>query len=595
MSHTIYGRFQEVSRQRANAPALRHRRADHFESLSYADLAKQVGHVKSNLISRGLLPGDRVGILSANRPEWAITDLAILGAGAVTVPIYVSTPPEQMLYILNDARIRFLIVESRELMSRVGTVLSRAPTLERCFVIEHMSSDHPRILPFGDLMTTDGVSESDADLTASPEDLATIVYTSGTTGDPNGVMLSHRNVLSNVDAVIDRFGVSSRDVVVSYLPLCHMFERTCGYYAVLLAGGCIAYASNVHTVLADVQAIRPTVMIAVPLVLEKAFADVGVRVQQMSRTKQALVITTMRLLNLRSDLSYRGERVPVALRLRCRLLDFLVASRFRQLAGGRVRMVACGGAPLDRKIAKAFHNVGIPITEGYGLTEASPVVCCGAPDNIRFGTVGKPLRGVQVTVKADSEILVRGPSIMRGYLNKPDQTAAVLDADGWLHTGDQGYFDADQNLVVSGRIKDLIVTSGGKNVSACAIERNLTQSPLIAQAAVFGDRHQAIVALIVPAMEAWRRSDRAGESPAGELNTVHGNALHELMAAEVRRVNEQLAPFEQIREFTLIRDEFSVSNGLLTPTLKLRRSAIERHYRELIAEMYETKNRVHHG
>jgi long-chain acyl-CoA synthetase len=587
MNETIYNRFLEVSRRNARKPALMHRAGSGFVSLSYAEFADQVRCVKARLIQLGLCPGDHVGLFSGNRPEWAICDLAILGAGAVTVPIYISTPPPQMLHILNEAHIRILIVEHGELLQKVKTIWSNASDLHDIIVIEGVHDGDPRIVPFTALLKLHEDSTPNDDSAVTADDLATIVYTSGTTGDPSGVMLTHRNILANVDAVIERFRLSAQDVVVSYLPLCHMFERTCGYYAVLLGGGCIAYASSIHTVLADVGAIRPTVMIAVPLVLEKAFADVVTHVQTLSRFKQALIRTTMRLLNLRADRVYRGERLPFMLRVNGKVLDGLIASRFRRLAGGRVRMVACGGAPLERKIAKAFHNVGIPVTEGYGLTEASPVVCCGSSGDIRFGTVGKPLRGVEVVISPEQEILVRGPNVMRGYWNKPALTAGVIDGNGWLHTGDQGTFDVEHNLIVTGRIKDIIVTSGGKNVSALALEKRLAQSPYIAHAAVFGDRHKYIVALIVPSPLACR--DACTAKAVGETGF-----LQAMIACEVARTNQELAPYEQIRQFRIIREEFSIANGMLTPTLKPRRGVIERHYREQITAMYEAEHQVHH-
>ncbi len=582
----LYKMFESAACRYPDHAALKHKKHGQFVEIRYDELLQSVKTAADNFIRLGFRRGDVVRIFSCNRPEWAICDLAALKLGAIVVPIYPSTPASMLKYIISDSQMKLIVVENHALAELVAGVQSQTPTLKTCIAIENSLEPSPDTLDFYSELCQpcDSMAEKRP---ASEQDIATIVYTSGTTGNPRGVVLTHANVVSNAQAIISRFRVTSADVVVSYLPLCHMFERTCGYYAILFGGGTIAYAEALTTVATDVATIRPTVLIAVPRVIERAFEQAVMGVQRKSFLGQWLVSSAMRCLNTQANLNYQNKRVPYSLRAKCAVLDKFVGSTFRQLAGGRLRLIASGGAPLDRKIAKAFHILGFNIVEGYGLTETSPVVCCNAPHNNTLATVGKPVDGVQVRIGENDEIHVKGPNVMRGYLNDASATASTLDSEGWLHTGDQGRFDEKGNLVITGRIKDLIITSYGKNIPAAVIEGKITRSSYISQVVVFGDKRKYITSLIVPerdAIETWAR--KRGIAVKGNSALVQHEEIRRLIAQEIERATQDCAPFEKIKAFQLIAEEFSVDNGLLTPTLKVRRNAIAEQYHDLIDSMY---------
>jgi long-chain acyl-CoA synthetase len=424
-----------------------------------------------------------------------------------------------------------------------------------------------------------------------PGDTATIVYTSGTTGDPKGVILSHGNIASNALAVAARFGVNSTDSFLSFLPLCHMLEKTCGYYAMLFSGVTIAYAGDLSTIVEDVKTVRPTILIIVPRVVEKIYEAVEQKVLESSTVRRSMVFGAIRVLNERVNREYRGESVSPALRMRAALADRFIASKFRMIAGGRVRLLVSGGAPLDRGLAKTLLVLGFNILEGYGLTEASPVVATALIEDNRLGTVGRPLEGVEIRFGDEEEILVRGPNIMQGYLNKPDETAKVIDSDGWLHTGDQGRFDDQGNLVITGRIKELIVTSYGKNVAPVPIEAEITKSPYIDQALLYGDNRKYITALIVPekcAIENYARE--RGLLSAGYEELLRSGEIRELISGEIERATAERARYEKVKEFSIVPEGFTVANKLLTPTLKIRRKRVIGKYSEMITAMYDGRD-----
>jgi long-chain acyl-CoA synthetase len=349
----------------------------------------------------------------------------------------------------------------------------------------------------------------------------------------------------------------------------------------------VAYAESRAAVVDDVGAVRPTVLIAVPRVLEKAYDVVRSAVESGPWVRRGVVHRAVSLLNERENIRYHGERVPLWLEARCRMYDALVARRFRAIAGGRVRLIVSGGASLNTHIGKVLRVVGLGVVEGYGLTEASPVVCCGRVKDHRLGTVGPPLDGVEVRIRGGGEIQVRGPNVMRGYFNKPEETAAVLDSEGWLSTGDLGGFDDRGNLVVMGRSKEIIVTAYGKNVSPVPIEERLADGPLIEQAVIFGDDRKSIVALLVPAKEAVERyAAEASVSSRSYETLLEHYAIHDRIGVEVERANAEAAPFERVTAFGLIADPFTQENGLLTPTLKVRRNEIERTHGDRIEALY---------
>lgn len=613
MPNTIYDAFRETAARHPQKSALRYKGEDgDYRSISFEALGDSIDRLAASLNSLGIAKGDRIAVFAYHGPKWVMADLAALKLGAVIVPIYHTLSPSAATYILNDSSCKLIFVEGKELFGVVDAIRGSTPSLAHVVVFnENGIGDGEAFLKFRDLVSGHGAPESlaasrlDAGRLAAPErpaapqlasaerqslsssDPATIVYTSGTTGTPKGVILSHGNILFDAFSLIRRFNVGPDDTFLSFLPLCHMLERTCGHFTMLFAGATIAYAEGISTIVDDVQKIRPTIIIVVPRIVEKIYEAVEQKVMGAPLIRRRLVRAAVRHLNERVNRLYRGESVPLSLRVRCILCDRLVASKFRKIAGGRLRLLVSGGAPLDRKLAKTLHVLGFNIVEGYGLTETAPVVCTGTLEDNRLGTVGKPFEGVDIRIGESDEILVRGPNLTCGYFNMPEETAKAIDRDGWFHTGDRGKLDERGNLVITGRLKELIVTSYGKKVAPVPIETEIKKSPYIDEVLLFGDNKKFITALIVPcreAIEGYAR-DRTVAAP-GYVELLARAEIRGLIAAEIERATAELAPYEKVRMFTLLPEGFTVSNELLTPTLKLRRQRIVERYRNEIEAMY---------
>ncbi len=598
MQETVYQAFSAVAQRLANRPALLHKVAGRFQPITFAQLSQAVDEVAAGLAEEGVKPGMRIGIYSYNRPEWVIADLAAIKLGAVVVPIYHTLPLDTVHYIINDAEVSHLFVENPELFNPLLPFLEQLKSLKvviTFFEQETKTSAGKKILSLTALRAHGASAlkekpELANPYQAKPDDLLTICYTSGTTGEPKGAMLSHKNILSNVFAAIERFNVTENDLLVSFLPLCHMFERTCGYYTILLAGAAIAYAESLQTIRDDVALVKPTILIVVPRVLEKVYNAVQEKVLTGPAVQRRLMIATIRSANRYALLKSTKRKIPFTLALKKKILDLLVVRKLRKLGGGRIRLIVSGGAPLERKLARTIRNLGFNLLEGYGLTETSPVVCAAVPGEERVGTVGKPFPNVEVRIGANDEILVRGPNVMLGYYKKPEETALAIDADGWFHTGDQGRFDAQGNLIITGRIKEIIVNAYGKNIPPVPIEHALLCSKFIDQVTVIGDRRPYLVALIVPArltLEDYARENKIPYQSYQEL--LENPQVIKLFREEIDRCLLPFAPYEQVRKFRLIPEPFTVENGLLTPTLKVRRKEIDRVFANLIEAMYQEK------
>jgi long-chain acyl-CoA synthetase len=583
--------YREAVASHRDKIALRVGRGGRYSRMTYGELDKWVDAVAAKLVSLGVKQGDTVGILSGNRPQWVIADLAILSLGASVVPLYPTLPPSYLQYIIHDSKMTALVAGDPLLLTSISTVVDETPHLKQTLLL-----DDAAISSGSSGFSSDLRLDSRDDLArravaypnVSGDDVATIVYTSGTTGAPKGVVLTHANIVSNAKALTERYGICEEDSIVSYLPLSHMFERTCGYYTFLFAGATITYARNMTTIGDDVRAAHPTVLIAVPRVLEKAHAAARWRIEGDSKRKQAFVANAITNLNEIANRRYRGERVSPWLSFKCMLYDRLVAKKFRAAAGGRLRIIVSGGASLDKQIAKILFIVGFNVLEGYGMTEASPVIACNPVGGIRLGTVGTPLEGVEVRIGENDEILIRGPNVMRGYLGRDEETTEALDADGWLHSGDQGSLSDDGYLTITGRLKDLIVTSYGKNISPRPIEEKLTKSKYIEQVMVYGDDRKYLVALVVPSQEALTQFATEHGIPADDYAALlPRDETHKLIAGEIEAVNGASPSYEQIRGFDILPEPFTLENGLLTPTLKPRRGRISMMYEGLIGRLYD--------
>lgn len=595
MRDTVYAAFAETATRLPARPALMHKVKGRYEAITFRQLSRLIDQTAAGLARRGVGSGSRVGIYSYNRPEWVVADLALIKLGAVVVPIYHTLPEDSIRYILRDAEVTHLFVENPELLANAVKVLGDLPALRDVILF----FPQPQQTRTGkELFSLAALQESGAQALnedpalarpheSRPDDLLTICYTSGTTGEPKGAMLTHANIMSNVAAAIERFSISERDRLLSFLPLCHMFERTCGYYTMLLAGATIAYAESLQTVTEDIRLVRPTLLIIVPRVLEKVYSAVTERVLGGPALNRFLMRATLRATSRCARYRARHEAPPLWLRIWRWKLDKLVVSKLRKLGGGRIRLLVSGSAPLEKRIARTFRNLGFNLIEGYGLTETSPVVCTLVPGEEKIGSVGKPFPGVEIRIGPDSEVLVRGPNVMKGYLNKPQETAKTIDPDGWLHTGDQGRIDPDGNLVITGRLKEIIVTAYGKNIAPVPVEQALCGSRYFEQAVVIGDSRPFLVALIVPgrvALEEYARAE--GIAFADYPGLLADPRVVALARAEVARQLAAFAPYEQVRRFRLIAEPLSIENGLLTPTLKVRRPKVAERFRKEIEAMY---------
>ncbi len=575
-----------------NHPALRYKAKGAWREITYEELETRVRHTALGLRELGISSGDRVALLSTNRPEWAIADLACLTIGAADVPIYPTLTAPQIAYMLRDSQARAVFVEDRAQHDKVSEIRDQLPRLE--YVIALSADPLPDALNFEEVARRGAAAEPrypeyrSAALTIRPDELATLIYTSGTTGEPKGVMLTHGNLTSNVHAGLQRLSLGDKDSCLSFLPLSHSFERTAGYYTMLQAGATINYAEGFPSVPSNLKEVQPTVVVSVPRVYEKMFAAALERALAGGALKRRIFFWARRTGERWADLVLTKRPVPVGLRFKRRLADRLVLSQLRAAVGGRIRYFISGSAPLSPDIARFFFAAGLPVLEGYGLTETSPIVSVNPYEAPRLGTVGPPINGVELKFADDGEILLRGPNIMRGYLNKPDATRAALTEDGWFRTGDIGSLDVDGYLTITDRKKDIVVTAGGKNIAPQPIENRVKVSAFVHNAVLIADRRKFPLMLVVPEVEAvkiW----------AKERNLRHDDP-HELLRSpdvvakierEVMGKLRDLANYQMPKKIILLEEDFSIARGELTPTLKAKRRVIEEHYKDLVDAAYE--------
>jgi long-chain acyl-CoA synthetase len=560
--------------------------------VGHRTILERVRRIALGLRSLGVAAQDRVALLSENRPEWLLVDYACLCASLVDVPIYPTLPADQLPFLLNDSGARVVVVSTPDQARKVAAIRGQVPGV-RAVVGMAAAPEDGCDLTLAELESRGAAADSPAAaaqfreeaLAVSPDQLVTLIYTSGTTGTPKGVMLSHDNLASNVGAVQARLPVGPSDLLLSFLPLSHIFARTGDYYA-FAAGARIAYAESIDTVPANVAEVRPTVMLSVPRLYEKIYARMVEGALAGGALRARLFFWARRVGGRWSDAVLAGEAPGAWLAAQHRVASALVYQTLRQRLGGRLRFLVSGGAPLAPEIARFFHGAGLPILEGYGLTETSPVIACNTLDACRIGTVGRPVAGVEVQIAEDGEILTRGAHVMRGYFNAPAATAEALSADGWFHTGDIGEL-ADGYLRITDRKKDLIVTAGGKNIAPQPIEQRLTGNAFVAQAVLIGDRRKHPVVLVVPdweQLERWAASQ--GVAWRGRAELLALPAIHAKMEREVRGELEGLASFEMPRKVAVLEHDFSIERGELTPTLKVKRRVVDQTYRALIDSLY---------
>jgi long-chain acyl-CoA synthetase len=581
-------------------PAIqKYKSGDRWLDITVPEFRDTVRALACALQESGVKAGDRVAILAENRPEWTMADFAILAASAVSVPVYPTLLGWQIEYILNDAGTVTLICSDKEQLAKVLEIRSHVPCLRTVIVC-----DPPESLPAGVRRFSDVIESGKAfdkanpdwfekSLTSrTPDDLATLVYTSGTTGNPKGAMLTHGNITSNVVTVRDVVPFQAGDIALSILPLSHILERMVDflYY---YKGGCVAYAENVTKVADNLQEVQPQFFAAVPRLFEKMRARVMDNVAAAPPARQKIFHWALKVAEERLPYRIELKPMPLGLKIKSTVADKLVFSKIIARLGGRVKFVVSGGAPLSADLAAFFIGAGVEILEGYGLTETSPVIAVNRPDKRRIGTVGPLIPGVEVRIASDGEILTRGPNVMKGYWNNPEATSQSIDSDGWFHTGDIGELDADGFLKITDRKKDILINAYGKNIAPQPLEALLKSSPYVGTPVLIGDRRKYLVALIVPNFEKLEREARSmGVKYSTPEELVSHDRIKALLQDEIDRFNQNLDRQEKIRRFALLPRDFTIDEDEITPSLKVKRKVIDKKYKHIIDTLYEDENSV---
>lgn len=567
-----------------------HRTAQGWESYSAAEVLQRVASLARALDELGIKPGDRVAILAANCPEWHVADFAILGLGATSVPIYFNESTDHIVYILNDSGARIVVAagesqartlwQCREQLELVEQVICASPPAE-------LTSD---VLRYETLVSTrleGDVAEyrrHAAEVTS--DQLATIIYTSGTTGEPKGVMLNHGNLTSNAVDGFEEYTLTPSDLGLSFLPLAHVYERVIDY-GYMFRGIPLAYVDKIENVAQALLEVHPTMVAAVPRFYEKMFANIIERGHRETGVRRAIFDWAIRVAEKSVPWKAYGKDAPFPLRMQWSMANKLVYPKIREGLGGKIRVFSSGGAPLAPELAAFFWSIDVPVYQGYGLTETSPIISANVPERNKVGTVGRPIKDVQVRIAEDGEILVKGPNVMQGYYRKPDESRNVFTVDGWFCTGDIGRLDEHGYLQITDRKKELLKTSAGKFVAPAPIENLLKTSTFITNAVIVGDKRKFVSALIVPNFVTIESEARkAGQDCPASAHLINDPFVRDAIAREVERLTATLAQYEKPKRFALLEQDFTFANGELTYTLKMKRRVIEQRYQDVIARLY---------
>ena len=584
---TLHGLFLERVRRTPHNVAYSYfdERQNTWLSYTWEQMQEQVARWQDALLRENLNAGERVAVMLRNSPQWVMFEQAAMSLGLVVVPLYIVDRPDNIAYIVNDAQVKVLLFETDEQWQALRTVIGQIGCVQRLVSLDEVSgNDEPRLqcaekwLPVQATLLTGRERKRD--------EMATIMYTSGTTGKPKGVMLSHRNIVENAYAGLQTFPVTTHDIFLSFLPLSHAFERTVGYYMSMMAGSTVAYARSITLLADDLKIIRPTLLVTVPRIFERIYNAIHAKLEEASPLRHKLFTLTVDVGWDRFEYQQRRAAWSPKLLL-WPLLKRLVADKVMDRLGGRIRLSICGGAALPPKVSRLFIALGLPLVQGYGLTETSPVVSVNRVDNNYPSSIGPPLSGVEVRIGEHNALLVRGPSNMLGYWHNPEATRAMIDADGWLNTGDTATISERGHITITGRLKEIIVMSNGEKVPPADMEAAILRDRLFEQVMVHGEGHPYLVALAVMNAEVWQRF-------AQEVGVRHDmpEALHDTRVEQqaLQRIAAQLAEFPgyaRVRRVLLISEPWSIDNGLLTPTLKIKRAPVVAHYAQEIAQLYE--------
>jgi long-chain acyl-CoA synthetase len=581
---------------------LRFKREGNWQSLTFGELARRVRELALGLYDLGFRQGDNIAIWSENRPEWNVADLAILAVGGVDVPIYTTQSRHHVEFILTDSQTRAIFV-SADFLDEALALCERVTSLQYVFTFDFLAEGKKSAT----VMNVEDVVDkgrsrfmSEPNLyenlwqAAKPEDLATLIYTSGTTGDPKGVMLSHENLTMNVLNVYDWLTLDQfDDIALTFLPFSHIFERAV-WYLYVYYGTVIVYAESIDKVAANLAEIRPTVMTSVPRMFEKFYAKIVEKGLAAGFPKRQIFLWSLTVGKHWAERKDKGQKIGLWLSVQHKLADTLVFKKWREAMGGRIRAFISGGAPLAPEIAYAFFGAGILILQGYGLTETSPSMTCNTETQNRIGSVGRVIKGVEVKIAEDGEILVKGKTVMQGYYKRPDINDEAFTQDGWFRTGDIGQFDSDGYLTITDRKKDLLKTSGGKYVAPQPLESLIKSSRFVSQVVVVGNNRKFVSALVVPNLEVLKSyAEMKGIKYTSEAQLLGDPKILDLIQRQIDKFTQETAKYERIKKVALIAKEMTAESGELTPTLKPRRSIIEKKYADVIDKLYaEADERV---
>ena len=588
---TIAEMFIQCVEQFADNPAFFDKIDGEWQKKTYREAGDIVENLASGLASLGVQKGDKIAIISTNSSRWAFADYAITGLGAVTVTVYPTLTTPHMKYIFDDSETHYAFVGNKEQLDKTKSLIQECEHMKGYVLMDDSDDDTDKVFGFSSLIERGKAYKESSDFdfkaiasTINPDDLLTLIYTSGTTGNPKGAMLSHNNLIANIRSGKKSIHIDESDVFLSFLPLSHVFERMVGHFSGLTSGGRVYYAESIDTVADNMGEIKPTIMASVPRLYEKMYAKIIDKVSNDPPLRQKIFWWAISVGKEAMPNICKNSRPSGWLGFKFGLAEKLVFSKIKERVGGRLRFFVSGGAPLSQEIAEFFAAANIIILEGYGLTETSPVITNNRLEDVKFGTVGKPIDGVEVKIAEDGEIICRGENVMLGYYNNEAATREVIDENGWFHTGDIGEFDEDGFLRITDRKKNIIVTSGGKNIAPAPMEIALIASKYIEQVVVLGDRRNFVSALIVVAQETL--SEWANEQGIdGEI--IQDERTDKLFENEVSKAMAGFAHYETVKKFKLVADEWSVESGELTPTLKVKRKVVEKKYADLIDSIYQ--------
>ena len=586
---TLDGLFRERVRRTPDLIAYKAYNEQHgnWRDYTWAQIDRQVARWQAALEKDGLKPGERVAVMLRNCPEWVMFDQAALGLGLVVVPLYTQDRADNMAYIINNADCKVLLIEGDEHWQALQSVLGELRGVVRFLTVNAVSAagNEPRLKKISDWLPEDGGATRH--LARDGNTLATIVYTSGTTGRPKGVMLSHNNILSNIQAALTVLATGHDDIFLSFLPLSHTFERTCGYYLTMMSGSTVAYARSIPQLAEDLQTMRPTVLISVPRIYERIWGNIRAKLDEGSALRKKLFMLAAEVGFARFEHAQgRGPWLPSF--LLWPLLNRLVASKVMARLGGRLRFALSGGAALPAGISRIFIGLGFPILQGYGLTETSPIACANHPENNIPASVGQPIPGVEVRIGDKGAVLIKGPNIMLGYWNNEEATRAMIQPDGWLNSGDTGRIGEQGHLFITGRLKEIIVLSNGEKVPPNDMEAAIARDPLFEQVMVLGEGKAYLTVITVINVDHFQKLALSSGLNAGATDELlREPRTEELMLQRIAAQITGFPGYAQVRRVSVTMEAWTVENGLLTPTMKLKRAKVMERFAAAIARMYE--------